>query len=120
MDKKTMKIFSAIAIIMTIVMSASTVALAAGFNPSNVDTNASVNTGKVETIGNQIATIIRVVGIIIAVVVLMVLGIKYMMGSAEAKAEYKKTMIPYVIGIVLLVAATQIAGAIVTMATPAE
>ena len=35
----------------------------------------------------------------------MFLGIKYMMGSASEKAEYKKTMIPYVVGVVLLFSA---------------
>ena len=44
-----------------------------------------------------------------AVGILMVLGIKYMMGSAEEKAEYKKTMIPYLIGAVLLFAAVNLA-----------
>ena len=36
-----------------------------------------------------------------------------MMGSIEEKAEYKKTMIPLVIGIVLVVAAVWIVDAIV-------
>jgi len=38
----------------------------------------------------------------------MVIGIKYMMGSAEEKAEYKKVMVPYIIGAVLLFAAPHI------------
>ena len=53
--------------------------------------------------------ILQTVGIVVAVVVLMVLGIKYMMGSAEEKAEYKKTMIPYVVGAILIFGATTIA-----------
>ena len=40
----------------------------------------------------------------------MVLGVRYMMGSAEEKAEYKKVMIPYLIGAVLLFAAVNLAG----------
>ncbi len=66
--------------------------------------------GKVEDLGNDILGIIRVIGTIIAVGVLMVIGIKYMMGSAEEKAEYKKTMLPYLIGAVILFAAVQIGG----------
>ncbi len=66
--------------------------------------------GKVQDLGNDILGIIRVVGTIIAVGVLMVIGIKYMMGSAEEKAEYKKTMLPYLIGAVILFAAVQIGG----------
>ena len=46
----------------------------------------------------------------------MVIGIKYMMGSAEEKAEYKKTMIPYLVGAVILFAAVNIAGVVVSMA----
>ena len=67
---------------------------------------------KITGIGNAILGIIRVVGTVVAVGVLMVIGIKYMMGSAEEKAEYKKTMIPYVIGAGLVFAASAIAGII--------
>lgn len=31
----------------------------------------------------------------------MILGIKYMTGSLEEKAEYKKSMIPYLIGVAI-------------------
>ncbi len=71
---------------------------------------------KVSGIGNNILGIIRVVGTIIAVGVLMVIGIKYMMGSAEEKAEYKKTMLPYLIGAVILFAAVNIASYVVDIA----
>ncbi len=60
--------------------------------------------------------IIQIVGTIVAVGVIMVLGIKYMMGSAEEKAEYKKTMLPYFIGAILLFAATNLAGIVYTWA----
>ena len=42
----------------------------------------------------------------------MVLGIKYMVGSAEEKASYKKTMMPYIVGAILLFGATTVATAI--------
>ena len=32
-----------------------------------------------------------------------VLGIKYMVGSVEEKAEYKKTIIPMIVGMIILV-----------------
>ena len=50
--------------------------------------------------------ILQVIGSIIAVIVLMVLGIRYMTGSAQEKADYKKSMIPYVIGAVLIFSGT--------------
>ena len=57
----------------------------------------------------QIVGILQVVGTVIAVLILVVLGIKYMMGSAEEKAEYKKTMMPYLVGALLIFAAVTIA-----------
>ena len=60
-------------------------------------------------VGNKILGIIQVVGIILSVGCLMILGIKYMMGSAEEKAEYKKTFIPYLVGALLLFAASALA-----------
>ncbi len=50
--------------------------------------------------------VIRVIGTLISVGVLMVLGIKYMMGSVEEKAEYKKTFTLYIIGAFLLFTGT--------------
>ena len=53
-----------------------------------------------------------IAGIIVAIIVLLVLGIKYMMGSAAEKAEYKKTMIPYIVGAALIFAASVFANVI--------
>ena len=46
--------------------------------------------------------IIQVIGTVVAVVMLMVIGIKYMLGSVEERAEYKDTLKPYLIGAFLL------------------
>ena len=61
-----------------------------------------------EDIGNKILGIIQVVGTLISVGALMIMGIKYMAGSMEQKAAYKKSMLPLVIGAVLLFAAVNI------------
>lgn len=53
---------------------------------------------RVGTILNAITT----TGVVVSVISVMVLGIKYMMGSVEEKAEYKKTMIPVLVGMILL------------------
>lgn len=45
---------------------------------------------------------IRNMGIVLSVVMLIIIGIKYMLGSIEEKATYKKTLLPYLIGAVLL------------------
>ena len=74
--------------------------------------DGNVNTGKIVDIGNSVISILRAVGMVASVIVLMILGIKYMMGSAEEKAEYKKTFIPYIVGALLLFAAATFAEAI--------
>ncbi len=51
---------------------------------------------------STILNAITIVGVVISVIMVMVLGIKYMLGSVEEKAEYKKTMIPMLVGAILL------------------
>ena len=53
---------------------------------------------------NIIATTIQTIGVILSIIVIGLLGIKYMTGSVEEKADYKKSMIPFLIGTVLIVA----------------
>ncbi len=67
----------------------------------------------IENIGSTILTIITNVGMILAVIIVAVLGIKYMMGSTEEKAEYKKSMIPYLVGAVLVFGASAVGKAVV-------
>lgn len=59
---------------------------------------------KVIDIGNVIVGVVRTVGEAIAVVMLAIIGLKYVMGSVEEKAEYKQTMWPYILGAVLIFA----------------
>ena len=47
---------------------------------------------------NVIVSVLEAVGVILSVIILIVIGIKYMLGSVEERADYKKTMIPYLIG----------------------
>lgn len=57
---------------------------------------------------NNVLSIVRTVGIILSVIALSVIGIKYMVGSIEERAEYKKTMIPYLVGVFLVFSVTTI------------
>lgn len=72
-------------------------------------------TSGITDFGGKIMGIIQTVGVVISVVILMVLGIKYMMGSAEEKAEYKKTMIPYLVGAILVFGASAIGKGVINM-----
>lgn len=52
---------------------------------------------------NTIISTISIIGIIIAVITLIILGLKYMVGSVSEKADYKKSMIPYLVGVIFIV-----------------
>lgn len=107
MNKKVTKIVS---ILMLVVMMVSVATSVFAITP--IDVKANENTKGAEgamKIGSSIVGILQTVGVILSVVVLIVLGIKYMMGSAEEKAEYKKTMIPYVVGAALIFTASALA-----------
>lgn len=99
---KTTKIITICAII-AMLLSVATTVFGLGIDPVPPSGN------EIQTIGGKIIGIIQVFGNVLAVGMLIVLGIKYMMGSAEDKAEYKKSMIPYLIGAVLIFAGANIA-----------
>jgi len=67
------------------------------FEPTSTEVPSSVT-----KIGGTIYQTIRIIGIVVAVITLIIIGITYMMGSVEEKAEYKKRLIPYIIGAFLV------------------
>ena len=114
MNKKKMeKVLSIIMIAIVIIFNVLTIVNAVDsgdkFQPSSVNgTGSTMDTGSVQNLGQSVFAVVRVVGILISVIILVVLGIKYMMGSAEEKSEYKKTLLPYAIGALLIFAAANI------------
>ena len=117
--KKQVKIISIALVILMAMVSISNVVLAAPDFSSTIKDMAN-GSGKQPTeivnLGKSIVTIMQTVGIVVAVVVLLVIGIKYMIGSAEEKAEYKKTMIPYIVGAILIFASTTIVNVVYNLA----
>lgn len=76
------------------------------FDPSKSEKNQDKDSEKfVEKVGVVLGAI-RNFSVAIAVIALMVIGVKYILGSAEEKANYKATLVPYVIGAVLAVSGT--------------
>ena len=118
--KKLSKIFAVLLILAIAMIAFTTVANATAGDVANIFQKAeesNVDTGDMTTVAGNIVNIITWVGIIVAIIVLLVLGIKYMMGSAAEKAEYKKTMIPYLVGALLIFGASAIVQAVVKMTT---
>ena len=64
-------------------------------NPDAYKQSSDDNSGAIE-IGNIVVWLVRTVG--------EAIGIKYLLGSVEEKAEYKQSMWPYVLGAVLIFA----------------
>ena len=77
-------------------------------NPDDYKPDKLTDAGQIKTIGNQIIGGIQFVGSIVSVIVLIIIGIKFIYGSAEEKAEYKESLKPYLIGAVMLFLITNI------------
>ena len=116
MKIRTMKILVAIATAL-IMLSVGT-SMVYALTPGQLNANSTATgTNEISEFGSNIMGVLQTIGVVVAVVILMVLGIKYMMGSAEEKAEYKKTFIPYIVGAVLIFAASTIANVVYQFAT---
>ena len=105
--KVTMKIIAIVAIVMIAVSTITPV-----FATSILDTldskvtNSTGSSDKMTDIAAEIIAFIRNLALVLGVVMLSIIGIKYMLGSAEEKASYKKTLIPLVVGIIVVMAAS--------------
>lgn len=116
--KKTVKIISTLLLVVMLVTSIAGTVFADRTTDvlDKLKGDGKVETSSLTTVGNNVVTIINVVGIVIAVIILLIIGIKYMIGSASEKAEYKKTMIPYIVGAVLIFAGTSLVRVIYSLA----
>ena len=59
-------------------------------------------TNKLQPFSISLSNIFITIGTILAVIYASVLGIKFMMGAAEEKAEVKESLVPFVIGCVVI------------------
>lgn len=63
---------------------------------------------EVKDVGGKVVGMVQVIGTMVSVGMLGVLGVKYSLGSAEERAEYKKTLFPYFIGSILIFGASNL------------
>lgn len=115
------KIFPVILLLFFLVISVSNMVFAVNnpnFNTNEIDTPSGLT--KVDTAAKTfMATginVIRTVGVGISIVMLGYIGIKYMMASSNERAEFKKSIAMYVLGAVLIFAASNILGIIADFA----
>lgn len=100
--KKFMKIFVTVMCLMAVMISSV-------FAFGDISTTPTAPTGATAT-ANTIIGVMQWVGYAIAVGMLVYIGIKYIMASANEKADLKNSLIKYVIGAVLIVGGVTIAG----------
>ena len=105
--KKNVRILSIVLITLTII--ATTFSVAYAVSPTDVKPDTTICATEMTTLGGKIFGGLQIFGTIGAVLILAVLGIKYMMSSPEGKADYKANMVPYLVGAILLFGATSIA-----------
>ncbi len=114
--QKVIKLLIAILLVVILSMTVSQVALAAGYNQSSSLSDMfdkRDESGASEAASNIIGMIIniaQVIGTGVAIVMLIVLAIQYIAASPEGKAEIKKNATIYVVGAVILFAASGILG----------
>lgn len=75
------------------------------YNPSLDPITEEDAEGAMQIIGVVLGAI-RNISVVVAVITLMIIGFKYILGSVEEKANYKATMMPYIIGCILAVSGT--------------
>lgn len=116
---KTIKIISILVLAIMLITIATNVFAAAGttgIDPKDISASYQDDGSDLKTKAGNILGMLRNIAAIASVIILTVLGIKYMLGSVEEKAEYKKSFMPLIIGIVVVVSATTIASFIFKMA----
>ena len=72
-------------------------------DPTNVDA------GGLMTMANNILGLIQVAAAVATVVLVGIFGFKFILGSANEKADYQKSFIPLIVGVVVVFAASSIA-----------
>lgn len=61
-----------------------------------------ITEGNLQDLSNTLYNVLLVVGIIAAFIVGLIMGIKFILGSVEEKAEIKAMIIPYIIGCIVV------------------
>lgn len=62
-----------------------------------------------KNMANRVLGLIQAATAILAVILIAVFGFKFVLGSAQEKADYQKSFIPLIVGVVVVFAAVSIA-----------
>ena len=112
MKNKTLKLISGIMLVLVMTLFMANTVLADDFIDVTITPSSSEGSQRAGEIAGQILGIVQVIGMAVAIIMLTVLGIKYVSASPNEKADYKKGMTIYVIGAVFLFGASILVGVI--------
>ncbi len=85
------------------------------FIQSGKDGSAKIDKGSLKNASSSIYNILLICGMIVAVLIGSIMGIKFMIGSVEEKAEIKAALVPFAIGCVVVFGAFGIWKIVVTI-----
>lgn len=64
--------------------------------------SSKIDNDDIHNLSDSIYNILLIIGTIIAMIVGVVLGIQFITGSVEAKSKVKESLIPYVVGCIVI------------------
>ncbi len=109
--KRIVKILSIALMVAMIAMCLQNVAFAEMPEPSKFNGDTTTNTaGTFTDVLNKILGIAQVVGVAVAIIMLIVLAIKYISSAPGDKADIKKHAVIYIVGAVVLFGASGLLG----------
>lgn len=103
---KTIKILTIIFLTISLAMMSSFTY--ADFKPKDYKPNDIGDQPELVDATSKILKYIRYIGIVLSVIILTVIGFRYILSSAEEKASYKENILLYVVGCILLMVSTTI------------
>ena len=115
--KRIAKICTVLIIIATIATMMSTVFAEGASDVLGKLTGNTDAASAVTTTANNIVGIVQVICYAAAVIMLVLVGVKFITASPEAKADIKKSAIMYVIGAIIVFAAGTLLGVISNLST---
>ena len=110
--RKTVKVLSIILMVAMLISTLGSVVLADNTINDFLNDDGEAPSAEVTKIAKFIVNLVRYIGTAVAVIIIIVLGIKYMTASAEGKADLKSSMLPYIVGAFLVFAGAWIVSAI--------
>ena len=112
MKTKALKMLSTVLMVMFRVASFSQVAFAnsnssaAGIAGGITPNTAGIDATNLTAMAGKVLGLIQIASAVLAVILIAVFGFKFILGSANEKADYQKSFIPLIVGIVVVFAAT--------------